>query len=71
MSAEKFAEMLEEHSKQKSKAGGTNAFNTVDGASSKQVEWEIKRHQNLRNSLNKSKRKSSKIYKRNVKKSKH
>ncbi|XP_043523948.1 CCAAT/enhancer-binding protein zeta isoform X2 [Frieseomelitta varia] len=70
LSAEKFAEMLEEHSKQKSKAGGTNAFNTVDGASSKQVEWETKRHQNLRNSLNKSKRKSSKIYKKNVKKSK-
>ncbi|KAK1127762.1 hypothetical protein K0M31_003250 [Melipona bicolor] len=70
LSAEKFAEMLEEHSKQKSKAGGTNAFNTVDGASSKQIEWEVKRHQNLRNSLNKNKRKSPKIYKRNVKKSK-
>ncbi|CAD1478872.1 unnamed protein product [Heterotrigona itama] len=71
LSAEKFAEILEEHSKQKSKAGGTNTFNTVDGASSKQIEWEVKRHQNLRNSLNKSKRKNSKIYKRNVKKSKH
>lgn len=71
VSAEKFAEMLEEHSKQKGKTGGTNAFNTLDGASSKQIDWEIKRHQKLRNSLNRNKRKGSKIFKRNVKRVKH
>ena len=67
VSAEKFAEILEEHSKQKNKPGGTDVFNTIDGASSKQIEWEIKRDQKLRNSLNKNKRKNSKILKKNVK----
>lgn len=72
VSAEKFAEILEEHSKQKNKPGGTDVFNTIDGASSKQIEWEIKRDQKLRNSLNKkNKRKNSKILKKNVKKIKH
>lgn len=71
VSAEKFAEILEEHSKQKNKPGGTDVFNTIDGASFKQIEWEIKRHQKLRNSLNKNKRKNSKILKKNIKKIKH
>lgn len=71
VSAEKFAEILEEHSKQKNKPGGTDVFNTIDGASFKQIEWEMKRHQKLRNSLNKNKRKNSKILKKNVKKIKH
>ncbi|KOC64166.1 CCAAT/enhancer-binding protein zeta [Habropoda laboriosa] len=71
LSAEKFAEMLEKQSKQKGKHGGTNIFNTADGASSKQIEWEVKRHHKLRNSSIKTKRKGSKIFKRNVKKTKH
>ncbi|CAK9831357.1 CCAAT/enhancer-binding protein zeta [Anthophora retusa] len=71
VSAEKFAEMLEEHSKQKGKHGGTNIFSTADGASSKQIEWEMKRHHKLKNSSIKSKRKNSKVLKRNVKKIKH
>ncbi|CAL7951592.1 unnamed protein product [Xylocopa violacea] len=70
ISAEKFSEMLEEHSKQKQKFGGTDAFNTADGASTKQVEWEIKRHQKLKGPLNKNKRKGSKLFKKNVKKTK-
>lgn len=71
VSAEKFAEILEEHSKQKNKPGGTDVFNIIDGASFKQIEWEVKRHQKLRNSLNKNKRKNSKILRKNVKKIKH
>ncbi|XP_076753949.1 nucleolar complex protein 1 [Xylocopa sonorina] len=70
ISAEKFSEMLEEHSKQKQKFGGTDAFNTADGASTKQVEWEIKRHQKLKGPSNKNKRKGAKLFKRNVKKTK-
>ncbi|XP_076236757.1 nucleolar complex protein 1 isoform X2 [Calliopsis andreniformis] len=68
VAAEKFAEMLEEHSKQKGKLGGTNVFNTADGASSKQIDWEMKRHQKLRAPFNKNKRKGPKVFKKNVKK---
>ncbi|XP_076663140.1 nucleolar complex protein 1 [Andrena cerasifolii] len=68
VSAEKFAEMLEQHGRQKSKHGGTDMFSTVDGASSKQIDWEVKRHDKLRGSLNRNKRKGSKVFKRNVKK---
>ncbi|XP_017879912.1 CCAAT/enhancer-binding protein zeta isoform X2 [Ceratina calcarata] len=69
VSAEKFAEMLEEHSKQKHKSGGTNAVNTADGASSKQIEWEMKRNQKLKGPF-RNKRKGQKIFKKNVKKTK-
>lgn len=68
VSAEKFAEMLEQHGRQKSKHGGTDMYSTVDGASSKQIDWEVKRHDKLRGSLNRNKRKGSKVFKRNVKK---
>lgn len=70
VSAEKFAEMLEENSKQKGKHGGTNVFSTTDGAGSKQIEWEKKRHHKLKgSSTNKNKRKGpNKVYKKNVKK---
>ncbi|XP_043262642.1 CCAAT/enhancer-binding protein zeta [Colletes gigas] len=68
--AEKFAEMLEEHSKQKNKHGGTDMYNTADGASSKQIDWEIKRHHKLRGSSNNNKRRGPKTSK-NVKKMKH
>ncbi|XP_031841757.1 nucleolar complex protein 1 [Nomia melanderi] len=71
MSAEKFAEMLEEHSKQRGKYGGTDMLNTADGASTKQIDWEIKRHQKLKSSFNKTKRKSSTTFKKNIKKIKH
>ncbi|XP_053980561.1 CCAAT/enhancer-binding protein zeta-like [Hylaeus volcanicus] len=68
VSAEKFAEMLEEHSKQKNKHGGTDMYSTADGASFKQIDWESKRHQKLRGSLNKNKRKGPRIVKKNSKK---
>lgn len=58
MSAEKFAEMLEEQSKTKGKHGGSNTFNSSDGASAKQIDWETKRHQWLKGSFNKNKRKA-------------
>ncbi|XP_078050886.1 nucleolar complex protein 1 [Augochlora pura] len=71
VSAEKFAEMLEEHSKHKGKHGGTDTFNTADGASAKQIDWETKRHQKLKGSFNKKKRKGSKSLKKNTKKIRH
>ncbi|XP_017764297.1 PREDICTED: CCAAT/enhancer-binding protein zeta isoform X2 [Eufriesea mexicana] len=70
LSAEKFAEILEEHSKQPGKSGGTDTFNT-DGASHKQIEWEIKRHQKLNNSTNRNKRKGAKSLKKNAKRMKY
>lgn len=57
VSAEKFAEMLEEQNKTKGKHGGSNVFSSSDGASSKQIDWETKRHQRLKGSFDK-KRKS-------------
>ncbi|KZC14631.1 CCAAT/enhancer-binding protein zeta [Dufourea novaeangliae] len=71
VSAEKFAEMLEEHGKQKSKYGGTDMFNTADGASSKQIDWETNRYHKLKGSFNKKKRKGPQSFKKNVKKMKH
>ncbi|XP_034183244.2 nucleolar complex protein 1 isoform X1 [Osmia lignaria lignaria] len=71
VSAEKFAEMLEEHSKQKNKHGGTNVFNVADGANTKQIEWETKRHHKLNGLFNRKKRKGSKMPRKNVKKSKY
>ncbi|XP_067208361.1 CCAAT/enhancer-binding protein zeta-like isoform X2 [Linepithema humile] len=55
--AEKFAEILEEQSKTKEKHGYSNTFNTSDGASSKQIDWETKRHERLRGSFDRKKRK--------------
>lgn len=57
VSAEKFAEMLEEQSKTKNKHGGSNALNISDGASAKQIDWEMKRNQKFRRSFGKNKRK--------------
>ncbi|EFN79172.1 CCAAT/enhancer-binding protein zeta [Harpegnathos saltator] len=57
MSAEKFAEMLEEQSRMKGKHGGSNTFSNRDGANAKQIEWEIKRNQRLMESFGKNKRK--------------
>lgn len=71
VSAEKFAEMLEEHSKQKNKHGGTNVFNVTDGANTKQIEWETKRHHKLNGLFNRKKRKGSKMSRKSVKKSKY
>lgn len=48
VSAEKFAEMLEEQGRTKRKHGGSNTFTVNDGASDKQIDWEVKRHQRLR-----------------------
>lgn len=59
VSAEKFAEMLEEKSKTKGKHGGSNVFRSSDGTSAKQIDWEVKRHQKLKGSLNRKKRKPS------------
>lgn len=68
MSAEKFAEMLEEQSKTKGKHGGSNTFNTSDGASAKQIDWETKRHQRLKGSFNKNKRKAVQFNNKQAKK---
>lgn len=57
VSAEKFAEMLEEQSKTRGKHGSSNTFNSSDGASAKQIDWEMKRHQQLKG-FSKNKRKS-------------
>ncbi|KAG7212194.1 hypothetical protein KM043_012534 [Ampulex compressa] len=68
VSAEKFAEMLEEQSRTKSKHGSTNTFSSADGASLKQIDWETKRHQKLHGTFNRKKRKGSAAHKKNVKK---
>lgn len=47
VSAEEFAEMLEEQGRSKIKHGGSNAFSDADGASIKQLDWEIGRDQRL------------------------
>lgn len=57
VSAEKFATMLEEQNKSKRKSGGSNAFSNRDGASEKQIDWEIKRLQKVKGSFGKRKRK--------------
>ncbi|KAL2732047.1 CCAAT/enhancer-binding protein zeta [Vespula squamosa] len=61
VSAEKFSQMLEEQSRTKNKHGGTNALNTMDGATSKQIDWETKRNQKLTRSFDRKKRKRVKI----------
>lgn len=58
VSAEKFAEMLEEQNKTRGKHGGSNVFSSNDGASAKQIDWEVKRHQRVKGSFGKKKRKS-------------
>lgn len=57
ISAEKFAEMLEEQSKARDRHGGSNAFSSSDGASSKQIDWEMKRNLRLKRSFGRNKRK--------------
>lgn len=57
VSAEKFAEMLEEHSRTKGKHGGSNVFSSSDGASAKQIDWEMKRNQRLKGPFGRKKRK--------------
>ncbi|XP_014483752.1 PREDICTED: CCAAT/enhancer-binding protein zeta [Dinoponera quadriceps] len=59
VSAEKFAEMLEEQSKTRGKHGGSDALSSIDGASAKQIDWEIKRNQRLRGSFGNKKRKNT------------
>ncbi|XP_011054478.1 PREDICTED: CCAAT/enhancer-binding protein zeta [Acromyrmex echinatior] len=56
VSAEKFAEMLEEQNKTKGKHGGSNVFSSNDGASAKQIDWEMKRHQRLKGSFGKKRK---------------
>lgn len=67
VSAEEFAEMLEEQNKTKGKHGGSNALSSGDGASAKQIDWEIKRHQQMRGSFGKTKRKSVQPFDNRVK----
>ncbi|XP_063991523.1 CCAAT/enhancer-binding protein zeta isoform X2 [Diachasmimorpha longicaudata] len=59
MSAEEFAEMLEEQGKSKHKSGGSNTLRDADGASAKQIDWEINRHQKLSGKFGGNKRKFS------------
>lgn len=61
VSAEKFSQMLEEQSRTKNRHGSSNALNTMDGATSKQIDWETKRNQKLTRSFDKKKRKHVKI----------
>lgn len=63
VSAEKFAQMLEEQSHTKNKHGGINALNTMDGATSKQIDWETKRNHKLNKSFDRKKRKYIKTVK--------
>lgn len=70
VSAEKFAEMLEEQSKSRGKHGSSNTFNSSDGASVKQIDWEMKRDQRLKGSFSKNKRKSAQFNNKQVKRSK-
>ena len=44
MSAEKFAEMMEEQGHSKSKPGGSSSMSKVDGADFKQINWESNRN---------------------------
>lgn len=57
VSAEKFATMLEEQTKSKRKYGSSNTFSDRDGASEKQIDWEMKRHQKVKKSFGKRKQK--------------
>ncbi|KAL6437186.1 hypothetical protein ACFW04_005035 [Cataglyphis niger] len=70
VSAEKFAEMLEEQSKTRGKHGSSNTFNSSDGASVKQIDWEMKRDQRLKGLFSKNKRKSAQFNNKQVKRSK-
>lgn len=47
VSAEEFAEMLEEQGRTKGKQGGSHALSDADGAGAKQLDWEIGRHQKI------------------------
>ncbi|XP_020285931.1 CCAAT/enhancer-binding protein zeta [Pseudomyrmex gracilis] len=57
VSAEKFATMLEEQNKSKRKYGSSNIFSDRDGASEKQIDWEMKRLQKVKRSFGNRKRK--------------
>lgn len=57
VSAEKFAEMLEVQSRARGKHGGSNTFSSSDGASAKQIDWEIQRNQRLKGPFGRKKRK--------------
>ncbi|KAK2585564.1 hypothetical protein KPH14_010202 [Odynerus spinipes] len=63
VSAEKFAQMLEEQSRTKNKDGSTNALSTMDGAAPKQIDWETKRSQKFTRSFDRKKRKPIKTVK--------
>ncbi|KAK0167415.1 hypothetical protein PV327_004816 [Microctonus hyperodae] len=47
VSAEEFAEMLEEQGRSKRKQGGSDMLSDADGANAKQLDWEISRNQKL------------------------
>lgn len=47
VSAEEFAEMLENHGRSKFKHGGSRAMSDKDGASAKQLDWEVGRNERL------------------------
>lgn len=47
MSAEKFAEILERQGQSKQKQGSSNVLSDLDGASVKQLDWEIKRNHKI------------------------
>ena len=48
VSAEEFADMLEEQGRSKTKHGSSAALSDADGASAKQLDWESERNQKLR-----------------------
>lgn len=47
MSAEKFAEMLEEQGLSELKSGSSNALSDADGSNYKQLKWEMKRNHKM------------------------
>ncbi|XP_057318015.1 CCAAT/enhancer-binding protein zeta [Microplitis mediator] len=72
MSAEKFAEILEQQGRSKQKEGSSNVMSDVDGASVKQLDWEIKRNKKISGKFGGTKKskftKSGTVSRKNVKK---
>ncbi|XP_012270872.1 CCAAT/enhancer-binding protein zeta [Orussus abietinus] len=64
VSAEKFAEMLEQQGRSKFKQGGANVLSDMDGASSKQLDWEVGRNQRIKGHPGKRKWKPTGRFKR-------
>ncbi|KAH0549914.1 CCAAT/enhancer-binding protein zeta [Cotesia glomerata] len=71
MSAEKFAEILERQGQSKQKHGSSNVLSDLDGASVKQLDWEIKRNHKISGKFGGKKRskfsKAAPVSRKNIK----